>query len=169
MDFPKRIILKDYFQLRQKGFLFVLFLISASLFFTFLIDLYKKVTVEENLLLGVFLSFIISTLLIIIAFLKVGFLVDRNKNLYKGFFFNKKAILVFKLKGNITNTFSISEREIVQFNSNHSLGDKDVDFKFSIYKFTINGKKLALVDSKKDKEQLKLFLESNTHLKQDNN
>jgi hypothetical protein len=169
MDFPKRIILKDYFQLSQKGFLFVLFLISASLFFTFLIDLYNKVSVEDNLLLGVFISFTISTLLIIIAFLKVGFLVDRNKNLFKGFFFNEKAILVFKLKGNITNTFSISERKVVKFNTSQNYGSKEVVFDFLIYKFSINGKKLILVDSKKDKDQLKMFLESNTHLKQDNN
>ncbi len=87
MDFTRRIIIKDYLQLKQKGFLFVFFLISTSLFITFLINLYNREKDEENIFFGIIISLIISISLIILTFLKVGFLVDKNRKLYKGLFF----------------------------------------------------------------------------------
>lgn len=168
MDFTKRIIIKDYLQLKQKGFLFVFFLISSSLFITFSSDLYNRGKFEKNIFIGVLLTLIISILLIIVAFLKIGFLVDRNKKLFKGLFLNEKALIIFKLKDN-TNTFAISEFKGKSFNPNYNPRDKHVNIEFFLYKFTLNNKKLILLDSKKDKDQLKMFLESNTKLEQEKN
>ncbi|WP_320814189.1 hypothetical protein [Flavobacterium sp.] len=168
MDFTRRIIIKDYLQLKQKGFLFVFFLISTSLFIIFSINLYNREKDEESIFFVIIISLIISISLITVAFLKVGFLVDKNRKLYKGLFFNERVLIIFKLKEN-TNIFSISEFKRTQYNSNYSQGNKDVNFEYSLYKFTLNGKKLILLDSKKDKDELKIFLELNTKLQQEKN
>ncbi len=96
------------------------------------------------------------------------FLLIRIENFIKVFFFNEKVLIIFKLKEN-TNIFSISEFKRTQYNSNYSQGNKDVNFEYSLYKFTLNGKKLILLDSKKDKDELKIFLELNTKLQQEKN
>ena len=166
------IVLDHTFDFKQKAILLVLSLIPV-LFLIGLINNSDKLLDSKNTIIIIFVFFLSISLLLIllsIIFSKKGFLY-RNNSVYLSYTFLNKSIYSKKILLDGKTSFTFLKQNILQKNTYLSAGGADLSYKdisFSIVLLNKNHtqkKHLITVNSIKNIEELKLFLENVTNLK----
>jgi hypothetical protein len=167
-----RIVLNDTFDFKQKAILLVLSSIPV-LFLIGLINNSDKNTESKNVFLFILISIIcilILFLLLLIIFSKKGFLFNNN-SLYLSYTFLNKNIYSKIILLDDKTSFTFLKQNILQKNTYLSAGGADLSYKdisFNIVLLNKNHtqkKHLITINSIKNTEELKLFIENATNLK----
>lgn len=163
-----QIVLDNTFDFKQKGILLILSSIPV-LFLIGLINNSDKLLGGKNIIIF-FLSISLLFILLSIIFSKKGFLY-RNNSVYLSYSFLNKSIYSKSILLDGKTSFTFLKQNILQKNTYLSAGGADLSYKnisFSIVLLNKNHtqkKHLITVNSIKNTEELKLFLENVTNLK----
>lgn len=168
----RQIVLDSTFDFKQKVILSILSSIPV-LFLIGFINNSNKLLGSKNTILVIFVFTLCISLLFIllsIIFSKKGFLY-KNNSIYLSYTFLNRSIYTKNILLDGKTSFTLLKQNILQKNTYLSAGGADLSYKdisFSIVLLNKNHtqkKHLITVNSVKNIEELKLFIENSTNLK----